>query len=400
MNCIYCGAAIKENELRCPVCSREVQLVPDYNIMDDEYLKQLMEEEATRKNREKKAQTETLWEQTPDPVRERSPEPEPPARSKQTRKKKNSQKKKLIAITVIVLLVVIGLIAAVVCYTIHTNHANSYDYQISQAEAAVSAGDTESAISCYERALKLDKNSVEVRILLGNLYMKIEDWDSALLMFEEAVNLDNSSIDAYTGLLTVYEELGEYDKISDIRDEIDDITILNALSDFLVDAPVFSMDGGTYDTAIEVALTSADDCAIYYTTDGTDPVVYGSKYTTAFSFDTDGSYIIYAVCINANGVCSETISNKYTIDLAAPSTPIVSPEGGNYVTETEITIAVPDGCTAYYTWDGTEPNVSSTKYTGAFTIPVGSNVLSVIIVDDTTEKISPVYRANYTYYEQ
>ncbi len=447
MKCIYCGAEIKEDDLRCPVCNREVQLVPDYNIMDDEYLKQLMEEEASRKNRgtaqpiEEPAITEDedddliMWNTADDmsrnqtnrktqksdtkgkPSEQAKQKGKPSEQAKQKgkpadtakkpqedkgkakKKKKKSQAPKLVLISLLVVLCVAALIAAAVLYTINNQHNNSYDYQVQKAEEAAAAGDTDSAISYYERALKLSKNSVDIRIKLGNLYLSLYDYDSALLNFEEALNLDGTSVDAYAGIFTIYDALQEYDKISEMGNAIEDIKIKNALADWLVSEPTFSVEGGNYDEAIEVRLSGADDCSIYYTLDGSDPLIYGTRYGSAFNFNTDGTYYIYAVCVNEKGVCSGTVSEKYVVELAAPTTPIVSPEGGNYTVPTQITISVPEGCTAYYTWDDTDPNISSNEYTGPFDIPLGSNVLSVIIFDDTTEKASPIYRSNYTYYE-
>lgn len=390
MKCIYCSAEIKDGELSCPSCGKEVQLVPDYNILDDEYLKKLLEEEANKEKEENAMPREAkLRGSTVERVEKMK-----------DKKEEQAQKKRLIIISVIVVLFVAALIGGVAAFKIKSDHANSFDYQIEQAQKAVEQGETEKAISYYERAIKLEKDNVEARIALGTIYLEKEDLDSALVMFEEAVNLEPDNVDAYKGLLSVYDAQGEYEKISGIREEIEDIAILEALSDYLVEAPSFSEKGGTYDKALEVTLSSSGDCSIYYTTDGKDPVKYGEKYTSPFQFDTDGTYTIWAVCVNANGVYSEIVKHKYVIDIAAPTTPIVSPEGGNYVTPTQISIAVPENCTAYYTWDGTDPNITSSKYSEPIEVPLGSNVLSVIIVDNETEKISPIYRSNYTYYEQ
>ena len=35
MKCTYCGADIPEEQLVCPRCGREVQIVPDYNPLDE-----------------------------------------------------------------------------------------------------------------------------------------------------------------------------------------------------------------------------------------------------------------------------------------------------------------------------------------------------------------------------
>ena len=42
MKCIYCGEELKEGSLYCPKCGKAVQIVPDYNIYDDDYLNQVL----------------------------------------------------------------------------------------------------------------------------------------------------------------------------------------------------------------------------------------------------------------------------------------------------------------------------------------------------------------------
>ena len=44
MKCIYCGSELKEGSLFCSHCGKEVQIVPVYNIYDDDYLKALLTE--------------------------------------------------------------------------------------------------------------------------------------------------------------------------------------------------------------------------------------------------------------------------------------------------------------------------------------------------------------------
>lgn len=57
-----------------------------------------------------------------------------------------------------------------------------------------------------------------------------------------------------------------------------------------------------------------------------------------------------------------------------------------------------DGCSIYYTWDGTDPTTASARYTEPFEVPEGNNVLSVLVVDKKTGLDSGVYRANFIYY--
>ena len=57
-----------------------------------------------------------------------------------------------------------------------------------------------------------------------------------------------------------------------------------------------------------------------------------------------------------------------------------------------------DNCKIYYTWDGSDPDESSSEYTEPVEIPGGNNVLSVIAIDQTTGKCSDIYRNRYEFY--
>ena len=42
MKCVFCDAELKEGCLFCPKCGKEVQIVPDYNEFDDDYINGLV----------------------------------------------------------------------------------------------------------------------------------------------------------------------------------------------------------------------------------------------------------------------------------------------------------------------------------------------------------------------
>lgn len=398
MKCIYCGAEMKNGSMYCLTCGKEIQLVSDSNVLEDDYLNNFLEEENNKKGKNRKnsltrKQNVSTPQKTGDTKNGKSQKPNLSPSEKK-------QQKRMVIVSIAVMLFVIAIVIILIAFLIHNNHENSFTYQVEQGQKAADAGKNESAISYYERALKLDKDSVSVRVALGDIYLLEKDYDSAQIMYQEAVNLEDTNIQAYEGLLKVYNEQGQYDKITEVSESITNASVLDALSDYLVAAPEFSAEGGEYEDAVELTLSSDEGYKIYYTTDGKDPIQYGSVYMEPFEFSDDGEYTVSAVCVNDSGVYSATVTQEYTVNIAAPELPMVSPEGGNFGALTYITVSVPEGCTAYYTWDGTDPNITSKKYISPIAVPAGSNVFSVVIVDDRTEKMSEIYRSNYTYYEQ
>ena len=386
MKCIYCNATLKNGALYCPKCGKEAQLVSDDALLEDELLRGLMAEKQAKEAQLNKSAKKNAKKNTSPAV------PDEPAAA---------GNKRLIVVTVLVVCFVIAIMCAIIGFIVWNQNHNSLTYQMSKAQSAADAGHDARAISYYERAIEIDHSNVDARIALGDIYLSRKEYDSAQLYYQEAVNLDDTAVDAYKGLIRVFEEQDKYDQLSLLNKTVTDETVLDMLRDYLVEPPAFSKLGGEYDTNLVVTLSGADDCRILYTTDGKDPVTYGEEYEEPFTFETDGNYTISAVSINEKGITSAVVTEEYVITIAAPDMPVVNPDGGNFGAPTSVAILVPQGCSAYYKWDdtATDPNITDHTYNGPFEVPEGSHVLSVIIVDNRTEKVSPVYRSNYTFYQ-
>ncbi|MBO5260192.1 MAG: chitobiase/beta-hexosaminidase C-terminal domain-containing protein [Agathobacter sp.] len=382
MKCANCGEELRDGCLYCSSCGKEAQIVPDYNVLEDEYLKALLDPD----NQE---QESSLTNQTTAQT----------DKSKTTSRKRKNNKAALIAI-IFVVLILIAVFSAVIYVQIQTKQNNSFDYQITQAQMAEEEDDIETAISYYEKALSLDPNNIEIRRILTDIYMDRNDHDSAMMLCREILQRDSKNKEAYETLIKIYDSKADYDSILALKEGIEDKQILKLFEDYQVATPRFSMAGGEYQEYITVELSSAAGHEVYYTVNGKEPIENGSLYEEPISLDKMGEYTIQAVCKNEKGLYSNVITLTYTIDIPAPNMPTVTPGGGTYNEETLVSVRVPSGCTAYYTWDGTEPNITSNKYTEAFPIPEGNHVLSVILIDNDTEKISEVYQEIYMYYPQ
>lgn len=377
MKCVHCGMELKEGSLFCSHCGKEVQIVPDYNVYDEDYLKQVLEEE----NR------------PTDPAMQN-------VNPGQKRHSADQKKKNRIYITICVSVVAVVaiMIAVMVTVGLRNQHANSFDYQVQMAEEAYDQGDINAAIEYYENALALDNDNIDVRLRLASIYMDRKDYDSALILAQEVINMDNKNKKACEMLISIYENQKNYDAIIALCDVVDD-SLWEMFSDYVVTPPVFSVEAGEYDEFITLELSTTENYSIYYSMDGSDPILRGSRYTSPIELDENlKSYTISAVCMNEKGIYSEVISNEYSIDIPAPSMPIVTPDGGDFGVETTVTVTVPDGCSAYYTWDGSDPNMYSMCYSQPIPIQEGNNVLSVILVDNRTGLFSDIYRGNFIYY--
>lgn len=134
MKCIYCGEELKEGSLYCPKCGKAVQIVPDYNIYDDDYLNQVLTEESQKISGS-------------GPDRNKKPAP---AETKHTGKKHLDPRQKKIIFLVLGIVCVLIFALLILGAAIRSNHANSFDYQVGLAEKAQKAGDTKNAIAAMK----------------------------------------------------------------------------------------------------------------------------------------------------------------------------------------------------------------------------------------------------------
>lgn len=417
MRCANCGNELKEGSLYCDACGHPVQIVPDYNEFDD-YLDNLVgnddraaderttvrpvSDKTIRFDKSAREQFYNAGQQTGQ-NRNQSSQSEM-QQAKQTQGKqsdrkraKRTQQKRIIIISVVCVISIVILVG-VVTNNVRKSHDSSFDYQVKQAKEAYESGDTNSAVSYYEKALSIDSDSTDVMYKLADIYMEKKDYDAALILYQEIINVDSKSEEAYKKLISIYESKKDYDAIVALRDGAKDKDILKLFKDYVVSEPEFSKSSGKYGETFELSISADKNAKIYYSYDSDNPLSRGERYRNPISLDREGSYKITAVAVDERGIKSEIASARYEIEFEAPKAPEVDPDGGTFGAQTDITITVPENCKVYYTWDSSDPNAASTEYTAPIPIPEGNNVLSVIAIDQRTGKTSDIYRSRFEFY--
>lgn len=382
MKCVKCGAELKEGCLYCSVCGHESQIVPDYSVLEDEYLRTLLKEEVEVPVKEQPANSNKPKEKKPVPKK----------------KKKNNMIPLLIVGCILIVGIIIGVVIKV---SIDQKNANSYEYQVEMAQKELVDLNYEKALNYYKTALSIQPGDVAVRMAMSDIYLDLKETDSAMVLLLEVVEADKNNKEAYQKLIQIYEGKKDYDSIVELASGVSDEKILDLFEGYLVGEPVASQEAGRYEEPVEITLFSVDEDEIYYTIDGTTPdaengILYREE--DKILFDENGVYELQAVCRNDKGIYSQILAETYTVELAAPAYPTVTPDGGRMNEETTVTITADENCSIYYTWDGTDPTTESTRYETPLEIPEGNNILSILVVDDRTELDSGVYRANFIYY--
>ena len=166
-------------------------------------------------------------------------------------------------------------------------------------------------------------------------------------------------------------------------------------------APTFSYPSGTsFMDALNVNIfCDTPGAEIYYTMDGTDPStssnqVYGGVVTI------NDSCTIKAVAYKpSTGFYSEIVSAEYT-KVASPAAPTASPEPGNFVGSTAVTLScATDNTIIYYTTDGSEPvkgGGTSLIYSGPIAISANTTIKARAYLATDLSIYSDVAEFTYT----
>lgn len=372
MKCSKCGAKVPKGYVYCKSCGEEVLLVPDYNYLEEDMLSHIIQEGG-----------ETNL--PPEYISDNNSKKEP---------NKKIRKNILVVSSVCILLALICLIIFIQA-TIAKKQANSYEYQFEQAQICLSSGEYEEALVYFENALLLKPADVAARNNIVEIYLQTERMEEAVLFLEAILKDEPENIELWKKLISIYEEDENYSVLEQMAKKEYTPEVQKLFLPYIVETPEFSMESGVYDDDIQVEIIAQSGAEIFYTINGSIPVENGTRYTEALAIS-EGTYTICAIARNDKGIYSDEVYETYTISYQPPEMPKVSPVGGNYAEPQVITIDVPIGCKAYYTWDGSEPTEHSAQYTGPIEMPQGNQVLSVALINEKGLK-SRINRINYIF---
>ena len=295
------------------------------------------------------------------------------------------------------LLITMFAVLALIIAGIVVVYQNSYTGMIRKGYNAIQTRDYTAAARYFDRAIVKDRSRVEAYVGHAEVYIDQEDLDGAEDVYLSAIETQPTNERLYQAAIDFYMDTEQPEKIAVLLQNCEDETVLNAVSDYISSAPQFSPKEGTYSEVQEITITSDTGGDIYYTLDGTDPTAEtGTKYTEPVLLQNEGATEIRAVAMNSRGIPSVITSGRYTIEFPIVDAPAVTPSTGQYSQPEQITITVPEGYTAYYTMDGTTPTTSSTQYTGPVTMPENTQtIFMAVLVNNNNGKLTEVTTRNY-----
>lgn len=437
MKCKKCGKVIDDNLLYCKFCGTEVQVVPEYNKIEDELNKSIrflqketndeLEESKVQQPEQKRKDTKSRNTQVQDELESekrriikeldyereqkisgKNKEDNPQEEWQEFRldEKSDSPKKKklkLIASIVGLSLFILVSIIGILIFFVMKGQNYSYHKQYRTAGSSWKAGNYEKAIIAYEKAIQAadsasDKLSANKQ--LAKLYIEYGDADNAIYYLEAAIDADRTDVESVKLLVGLYEEKNDSASIRKLAGKASTDDTISLFEKYLLNQPIFNYKSGTYNELLTVEITAADGEAIYYTLDGTVPTAESMLYSQPISVG-EGNTVIHAITINSKGYISEEVIVTYKVKLDIPPAPVVTPDSGKYTEASKITITnIPTNCKVYYTMDGSVPTDKSVEYTGPFDMLLGNYVISAISINQHTgvssEVTSKVFELNIT----
>jgi DNA-binding transcriptional activator of the SARP family len=376
MKCTNCGSEIEEGQLDCPECEATIQIVPDYNPLEDilaAQVKGAIDEATMRAERKERHKTLQMEKQ----ARER--------RKKIERQKAQKRRRKL------TILAVLGILLALIITSCVVLYLNSYAGLVSKGNRFLKQQEYELAIEPFQRALSKNETKDQAYIGLANAFINLDRLDSAEQMFTSAVEEQPKNIPIYRAFIQFYLDSRQEEQISVLLSECDP-AILEELEEYIAEGPEFSLsENEIYDEVQELSLKSNHD--IYYTIDDTKPTSSSIRYTEPLLLQ-EGENVIRAISVNEKGIPSLEVRSVYHIEFPVQDAPAVIPSTGQYEEDMMIEITVPEGYTAYYTTDGSTPTAASTRYSGPIQMPEGETLFSVVLIDGRG-RVSNITRRNY-----
>lgn len=357
MKCKKCGNEVDIGEVFCQRCGMAIQIVPDYNPLEDEI----------EANFDKKPSKPALR----DEERRR-------LKREQARRKRQMQRAAILGGLALCILV----ISAGIYFYIQYTKVHSFDYQYQLGMEYYQKEEYGSAIKYFSEALSYDRNNVEARLAASEAYSHLGDYDRTVELLLEVVNID-PNVTYYKKLMEACELADNTELMNRILKENQNNAIGQALRDYQVGELTVSLPAGEYHDYLELTLQDSQGGAvIYYTLDGSEPTEASNVYTGTIRIETVGKTTLRAVAVNEAGLKGEELNAVYTISLVVPDAPLVSPDSGKYSYPQSINVEVPEGATAYYTVDGSIPAPeTSAQYESSIGMPIGNTVFSAIIVD-------------------
>lgn len=390
MKCPNCGEEILKEQMYCESCGMEIQIVPDFEPEIENKISETLSTVAKDVDFDSDYNEEAEF----DRVEEELFGDENDL---------SVQKKKILTVIGFSAIGFIILFVLFLCVGMYGE--NNFSRQVSKGNDFYNKELYEDALLCYEKALIEEPMDLNVQYILADCYERVGKVEQAKTQYQSIVENDPSNEVVYGRLISLYEKEKQYEEINNLLQSAQIESIRIKFQQYVANKPEFNFEGGTYDDVIALKLIAPPTGKVYYTFDGNEPDETSMVYSTPI-FLKDGEYNIKAIYVNEYGCKSELAYASYRIEANMPDVPVVLPESGYYNEPSLITVEVPDGCSVYYTTDGSIPDASAYYYSGPLPMMLGGSNYKFVAInaDGLSSEVTDCYYqltvdAAYTPYE-
>lgn len=372
MKCPFCNADMKDGQVFCEACGKEIHLVPLFDPEMEETIQASMSG-IVEEFKEDSSHKPSVSENSETVITESDTE-EPKSRKK--------------SFFSYISLVIFGVVLAIVILLCVIGLAKPADFEsnLQKAKDAYAIENYEKAISYGEQALEQEpekkENLLDAYLILARSYESLEMTAEEDSILNQAIAAFPEEKAPYELLIAIYEADKDYEKLADILSDCKNQQILSDYAEYICNEPEFDTEGGTFEDIVYLRLIDDGKGKIYYTINGDVPDEQSDSYISPIKLE-NGNFEISAIFINEYGVKSDVVMSRYNILLATLDEPEISLDEGTYAEPQLIEVYMPDETySVYYTVDGSEPNLSSVKYEGAFLLPFGQSHYKFVMYDE------------------
>ena len=423
MKCSKCGAECNDNLAFCLECGNPLQLMADFNLIEKELANSIGEFMDEMDNDEVEAFEDELDMKTIDvpldeinmdlkivDINRGASKPQNanieelileddefediqpvyvPRNKRKNDKKKKNNKKKFIIIGTVVAAIVLAVVAVVLLFGKDDKKeepvTKDFAYYCDLAEDNLKDSKLDSALDNALLALENAKNNdeiLEARLLIKSTY-EAQKYTGEYYMenLEELFKLGENSQENAAILLGYYAEKKDTAGLLSMFDIVTEDVARENLGELFIEKPEVSIPSGEYKNVITVEIEADKDATIYYAVYRPDETVKFEEYKKKIEIAELGDFTLETYSVNAEGIVSFKEICNYKIVEGEMTGPTVTPEEGTYKEPTMITIEVPEGGKAYFTYDGTTPTTKSTEYTEPVEMLKGVNTFKAIVID-------------------